>query len=250
MARKTLKKTFPVSIQAHRGFKKLYPENTLLAFRKAIETKADYVELDIHFSRDHEIVVCHDYTTGRVGNQNLIIKDSDVATLKTLDVGQGEKIPTLQEVFDLCKGKIGINIEIKHAGLAVDLNDLILKNGMENEVIISSFVHSEITEMKKINSKLICATLEPIGSGKLPYFRYLFQKSIMLTHAIETHADAIHPFSKFVTKSFCDQAHAKDLLVNPWTSDTPKEWQKLIDSGVDSIITNDPAGLYQFLAQK
>ena len=75
MSNKKLKKkeNFPVSIIAHRGFNKKYPENTILAFRKAIEAKADYIELDVHFSADKEIVVIHNYTTGNVANQDLVV---------------------------------------------------------------------------------------------------------------------------------------------------------------------------------
>jgi len=123
----------------------------------------------------------------------------------------------------MCKGKIGINIEIKHAGLAVAVNDLILKHDMENEVMISSFIHEEVAEIKRLNPNLICATLEPVGSGYLPYLKYMFSKNVFFSHAKESNADAIHPFKKFVSRSLCERAHAQGLLVNPWTSDNPKE---------------------------
>ncbi|WP_371803460.1 glycerophosphodiester phosphodiesterase [Candidatus Lokiarchaeum ossiferum] len=249
MGVKPIKKTFSVSIQAHRGFNKRYPENTLLAFQKAIEAKADYVELDVHLTVDHHIVVTHDYQTQRVADQDLIVAKSTLEQLKTLDFGQKQKIPTLQEVFDLCKGKIGINIEIKHSGLARPVNDLIIANEMENQVIISSFVHSEIAAIKKLNSNLICASLEPTASSKLGYLLSIFKRKSFIENAKRLNADATHPYTKLVNKKFCALAHANNLLVNPWTSDSPKEWQRLIDVGVDSIITNDPLSLYAFLEQ-
>ena len=87
------KKSFPIAIVAHRGYSKMYPENTLLAFQKAIDAKADYIELDVHETADHVVVVTHDYTCGRVANQDLHITATKLATLKELDFGQGEKIP-------------------------------------------------------------------------------------------------------------------------------------------------------------
>lgn len=249
MGLKHIKKTFSVSIQAHRGFKKCYPENTLLAFQKAIEVKADYVELDVHFTADDHIVVTHDYQTKRVADQDLTVAKSTLEQLKSLDFGQNQKIPTLQEVFDLCKGNIGINIEIKHNGMAKAVNDLIVKNNMEEEVMISSFVHSEIAAIKKINPELICATLEPTASSKLGYLLSIFKRKSFIENAKRLKADAIHPYTKHVNQKFCIMAHENNLLVNPWTSDSPKEWQRLIDAGVDSIITNDPQSLYAYLEQ-
>jgi len=247
MPNRTLKKTFPIAIIAHRGNKKSYPENTLLAFQKAIDAKADYIELDVHKTADNIVVVTHDYTSGRVANQDLVIRDTNLATLKELDFGQGEKIPTLQEVFELCKGKIGVNVEIKQEGLAKPVNDLIVANQVEDEVIISSFIHDEIATIKSLNKKLLCATLEPSGGNMLSFFLVTFMKGKFIENAQKVNADAINPIHFHTTRKFCNKAHQLHLLVNPWTADTPKRWEKLIKAGADSIITNDPEGLYRFL---
>jgi glycerophosphoryl diester phosphodiesterase len=232
------KENFPIAIMAHRGFKKKYPENTILAFRKAIEAKADYVELDVHFSADKEIVVIHNKTTGNVANKNLDVKDTNLDILKSLDIGEGEKIPTLQEVIDLCKGKIGINIEIKALGLAEPVVKLVEKNGMIDNIMISSFIHRELAQVKKLNPEINCATLEELGISRL------------IKRAIKINADSINPPSIMVTKKLCTEAHALGLLINPWAPDKPKSWENLIDKGVDSIITNDPEGLHKFLTSK
>lgn len=244
------KENFPVAIIAHRGFNKNYPENTLLAFRKAIEAKADYIELDVHFSADKEIVVIHNYTTGNVANQDLVVKETNLNVLKTLDVGEGEKIPTLQEVFDLCKGKIGINVEIKAEGLAESVVNLIEKNGMIDDIIISSFVHYEVARAKKLNPEINCATLEPTGGNYFAFFIAYLNKMGFIKHALNCKADSINPISIMTSKKLCSKAHVLGLLVNPWTADKPKDWETLINNGVDSIITNDPEGLYNFLASK
>ena len=238
MLKKKLKKkdNFPIAIIAHRGFNKKYPENTLLSFRKAIEAKADYSELDVHFSADKEIVVIHNKTTGNVANKNLVVNKSNLDDLKSLDIGEGEKIPTLQEVFDLCKGKMGINIEIKGSGMAESVVNLVEKNGMVDDVIISSFMHSEVAQAKKLNPEINCATLELLGTSRL------------IKRALKINADSINPPFIMTTQKLCSKAHDSGLLVNPWSTDKPNDWKRLIINGADSIITNDPEGLYNFLA--
>ena len=232
------KENFPIAIIAHRGYKKKYPENTLLAFRKAIEAKADYIELDVHFSADKEIVVIHNKTTGHVANKDFVVKNKNLNVLKSFDVGEGEKIPSLQEVFDLCKGKIGINIEIKAKGMAESIVNLIEKNGINGDIIISSFKHKEVAKAKKLRPKINCAILEETGTGRL------------IKNALKIKADSINPPFIMVTRKLCNKAHDSGLLVNAWTSNRPKDWERLIKNGVDSIITNDPEGLYNFLASK
>ena len=103
-----IRKRFNVAIIGHRGFKSKYPENTLLSFSKAIEVGADAVEFDVHSSSDGVVVVCHDGSTRRTGSAAMIIHQTPFDQLRTLDMGQGEKIPTLQEVIDLCKGKVNM----------------------------------------------------------------------------------------------------------------------------------------------
>ena len=232
------KENFPIAIIAHRGFSKKYPENTMLAFRKAIEAKADYIELDVHFSADKEIVVIHNHTTGNVANKDLVVKENDLDVLKSLDIGEGEKIPTLQEVFDLCKGKIGINIEIKALGMAESVVKLVEKNGTSEDIIISSEIHIEVAQVKKLNSVINCATIEEPGASRF------------VKRALKINADSINPAQILATEILCSKAHASGILVNPWTTDKPKEWENLINNGVDSIITNDPEGLYNFLTSK
>ena len=240
MSFKKLKKkeNFPIAIIAHRGFKKKYPENTMLAFRKAIEAKADYIELDVHFSADEEIVVIHNRATGHVANKDLVVKETNLNVLKSLDVGEGEKIPTLQEVIDLCKGKIGINIEIKVLGMAESIVKLVEKNGMIDDIIISSFKHIEVAKAKKLKPEINGATLELLGAGRL------------IKNALKIKADSINPPFIMATQKLCNKAHASGILVNPWTPDRPKDWENLIKNGVDSIITNDPERLYNFLTSK
>jgi glycerophosphoryl diester phosphodiesterase len=240
----TLKKQFSLAIIAHRGFKKSYPENTLLSFEKAIDAHADYVEFDLHETSDHEIVVNHDASTGRTGNTAYVIKDTPLATLKTLDMGSGQKIPTFEEVITLCKGKIGLQIEIKVVGIVERVVQLIEKNKMESDVIISSFTHTELQKAKSLNKNILCSALEPIMSNAI---KAVFSRGVFIEDAKKIGADGVHPLYKYINAKFCQKAHAAGLYVNPWTIDSPQQFTKLQRAGVDGIISNDPQGLYDFL---
>ena len=112
---------YPALVIAHRGFSSQAPENTLVAFRKAVELGCDMIELDIQFSKDKEVVVIHDDTLERTTNGKERLIDFTLADIKKLDAGSwvgpqfsGEKVPTLKEVLQQSKGKIPVNIEIKH----------------------------------------------------------------------------------------------------------------------------------------
>ena len=243
-----IKKKFSTSIIAHRGFSELYPENTLLAFEKALEMGADYCELDIDFSSDGIIVVIHDDTTGRVADRDLVVTKTELKSLKSLILAQDQKIPTLEEVFDLCKGKIGLNIEIKGNNMAEALNKVIKAHQMEKNVLISSFDHNEIIDLHRINPELKIATLEPSGSKILSMIRNVLNQSKLIHNADVANADAIHPFVLLASKSFIKRAHKAGYAVNIWTSD-PKQWARLVKHGVDGICTNNPAKLKSFLEQ-
>ena len=101
-------------IFAHRGYRTKYPENTLLAFRMAIETGCDGIELDVQLSKDGEIVIIHDESVDRTTNGSGAVCDMTFAQLRELDAGLGERIPLLSEYFDLVEGLPMItNIELK-----------------------------------------------------------------------------------------------------------------------------------------
>jgi glycerophosphoryl diester phosphodiesterase len=238
------KHQFGISNIGHRGFAAAYPENTLLSFSKAIETGADYVELDVHSSSDGILVVCHDGSTKRTGSAEYIISQTSFDQLRTLDMGKGEKMPTLQEVFDLCKGKIGIQIEIKGSGVADKVVELIHKNQMRDEIAISSFTHSELQRVKELDDKIICAALLPTPKGAV---KNIFSRKSLIDSTLAIKADGFHPFYKLINSKLIKLAKEKNLFVNAWTVDSPVTWGKLIQLGVDGIITNDPASLKVYL---
>ena len=149
---------------------------------------------------------------------------------------------------------MGVQIELKSTGSAQPTVELISKNKMENEVLISSFKHSELAKVKEVNPNLICAVLEPTFVNKINIAKSFFNRKIFIDHAEKYRVEGIHPLYPYVLyppfrNRFCEQAHERGLFVNAWTIDNPKTWKKLINSGVDGIITNNPEALYEFLSK-
>ena len=234
-----------VVVIAHRGFSAIAPENTLISFQKAIEIGADMIEFDVSLSKDGIPVVIHDKTLNRTTNSKGKVEDFTLEELKSFDAGSwykpsftGEKIPTLEEVILLAKGKIMLNIEIKkHSvkrkikinGLEHKIVNLLEKHGMIDEVLISSFSKMAIQRIKEFNPEIPVAYL------------YRFGINLRLINSFDKLG--IYSFNQgkrsFSKKSIQD-IHLKGIKLNIYTVNQKREMKKFIKNGVDGIITNHP----------
>ena len=124
---------------AHRGASGYEPENTLAAFSKALELKADGIELDVRLSKDGVPVVIHDSTVSRTSNGEGLVRDLSFSQLREFDFGNGERIPTLENVFEVFAGKTLIVIELKEYGLAAVVRELIDRYKAWNSIVVSAF---------------------------------------------------------------------------------------------------------------
>ncbi len=223
-------------IIAHRGASNLAPENTLKAFKKAIELKADYIEFDVRQSKDGEIVIMHDANTFRTTGYSGIIEKLTLEELKELDCGEGEKIPTLEELVKLAKGKIGLNCEIKAKDMVHKIIEIIREADLFESTIISSFKQKELIKIRYLEPQIKIASLNPTRSG---WFINWFSRKKMIKTAVENKFYAINPLYLIMNKNFIDKAHKKNLKVYPWTVDSISVIENLIKMGVDGIISND-----------
>ncbi|WP_297418528.1 glycerophosphodiester phosphodiesterase family protein [Thermococcus sp.] len=139
-------------VLGHRGYSAKYPENTLLAFKKAIEAGADGIELDVWLTRDGEIVVIHDETVDRTSNGSGRVKEMTLEELKVLDFGDGERIPTLEEVFETIPEDAVVNVEIKDIDAVPKTAEIIGRNHPDR-IIVSSFLIDALREYRKRDSK-------------------------------------------------------------------------------------------------
>ncbi len=138
-------------IIGHRGAAGYEPENTLRSFRKAIDIGVDWIEFDLHRSADGHLVVIHDPTVDRTTNGHGKVSEMTLDELKKLDAGKGQQIPTFQEVIDLARGHIRIIPEIKQEGIELEVMDVIDRNDIINQCMVSSFFTYAIRRCKEFH---------------------------------------------------------------------------------------------------
>jgi glycerophosphoryl diester phosphodiesterase len=237
-------------VLAHRGASAYAPENTLAAFNLAFDLGADGIELDVTLTQDGVVVVIHDDTVDRTTNGHGAIKAMTLAEVKQLDASfkfekqRGERIPTLAEALSAVKRGI-VNIELKSTTLKTDGIEaatlaVIAETRAADRVIISSFNPFALYRMAQLNPRLPRGLLY---SANLPlYLRRAWLRPL-------ARPTALHPDYSMVTREYVTWAHAKGYKVNTWTVDDPDEMKRLVELGVDAIITNKPDVLRQIVGQ-
>ena len=231
---------------AHRGASKAAPQNTIPAFKKAIEMGADGFENDVHLTKDGFIVICHNYEIDETSNGTGSISDYTLEELRKFDFGSyfseefaGTTIPTLDEFLDLCGGVTVINIEIKAprekgSDIVRKTINKVKEFGYFNKLIISCFNKDILIECKEVDNKTVTGILY---STDCPYTE-IYEDYIGFAKKIN--ADAVHPLGILVDEDYIADCHKAGLIVNPWTIDKPYAIERLRDWGSDGVITNYP----------
>lgn len=220
---------------AHRGFSAKYPENTLPAIQAAIELAVDFVEIDVHETRDSEIVVFHDYRLNRLCGVRGRLRDKPLAELKKLN----PDIPTLAEVLRACRGKSRLLIEIKGAD-PVKVAALIEKFGMEREVIVFSLSIPRL--------KILEAT-----NPRIPRFGLIARnlKSQISNLKSSASVQGLGLSRRLVTsRAVVERIHSHGWKLFVWTVNREVEMQRIAEWGVDGLITNHPDRAKSCLARR
>ncbi|MDH4330611.1 MAG: glycerophosphodiester phosphodiesterase family protein [Candidatus Moranbacteria bacterium] len=217
-------------IVGHKGAAGYAPENTLTSFQKAIDVGCDRAELDVRLTKDNQVVVFHDKEVSALTDGEGFVNEMTLDEIKKLNCGDGEKIPTLQEVVDLCKDKIDLQIELKAEGTPELVNEIVVKNEIEDQVVITSFKENFLKEIKSLNPDL--------KVGLLFYTNEAMLKIWELTEEIPL--DFFAPHSEMVTKEFIEKAHDIGKTVYAYRVNEKDLGDKLISMGVDSIGTDFP----------
>ncbi|MFW9969934.1 MAG: glycerophosphodiester phosphodiesterase [Candidatus Odinarchaeota archaeon] len=218
---------------AHRGASSVAPPNSLKAFQKAIDLKADYIEFDVHQSKDGEIVIIHDAYITDINGKVKFVKDMELNELKSFDIGEGETIPTLEELIKIAKGNIGLQCEVKASNFSQYLVKLLKQEDLIKTSIVSSFIFNELLKLQKLNSNLKLALLIPPELGSPRKLIKYCEK------AINSNFYAIHPYFESIDKEFVTLMHKNKILVNVWTVNEESEIKKVLEMGVDGIISDD-----------
>ncbi|HPD57219.1 MAG TPA: glycerophosphodiester phosphodiesterase family protein [Smithellaceae bacterium] len=234
------------TVIAHRGASAYYPENTIESFAGAIKMGAEMVELDVQLSRDGKVVVFHDEKINRCTNGRGKLAAYDLAELKKFDAGswfspkfKGANIPTLDEVLDLCCGKIAVNIEIKTEAVTEEIAGgieekclaLVEKHGMRRHVVFSSFDPRALAHLKEIDQRVSVAVL---------YDKKIYRDKLPSEIVGLLKADAFNCAQKELSKKRQADLRAHGISVNVYTVDLKSDMRKLLEAGVDGIFTNKP----------
>lgn len=215
----------------HRGAMGHAPENTLLSFKKAIALGANCVEGDAYYV-DGRLVVIHDDRLDRTTNGTGYLSDHDFDYLRGLDAGEGEKIPTLEELFETVDFKAGVNIELKGPGMAGPVVDFIaarrIQGWTDDLILVSSFNHLELEAVRRMDQKIKIGVLiagPPVDAVAV---------------AVRLGAYSLHLSLKFVDRTVIEAAHLRGLRVFVFTVNDPEDIRRMEALGVDGVFTNYP----------
>lgn len=235
---------FP-QIIAHRGASVVFPENTLAAIQGAIDAGADWVEIDVQEAADGVVVVIHDSDLKKIAGQPLKVREATAEQLRRFDIGSwfdpafaDQRIPTLAEALALCKGRIRLMIELKSYGYDQQLEqrviDLVEAAEMQQEVAIISLKLSALRKVRALRPDWPTGLLIPVAVG----------------NPARIDADFLAVSSNNVNRALLRAAHARRKAVQVWTINDSLHMSRLIDAGVDGIITDDPALLRELIEER
>ena len=223
------------AVTAHRGACAEYPENTMAAFLGAAGEGTDWIELDVQLSRDGQVFVMHDQNFRRTTGRNAYAWELDFAEIETLDAGsffgaefKGEKIPLLAEAIDFAREYgIRLNIELKPdprmPGLEEAVAEVVRERNFEKECVIASQDYAALKKIKEIGEEFRTAYVISVAVGQI--------------ERLEA-ADDFSIEASFVSKRLVQRLHRTGHEVYAWTVNSARNMEKMLDAGVDNIITN------------
>lgn len=224
-----------VAIYAHRGASVECPENTMAAFRRALELGVEGIELDVHVSSDGVPVVIHDDSVDRTTNGSGKVAEMTVEQLQRLDAGNGETIPTLGEVLDLVGDRLHVDIEIK----ANDAADAVLRelDGRDTRWLISSFRWDVLKYVRSRDADAELWVLTVVASDEaIEVLREINASALAIDH---------RGLDDDIVAFLADE----DIRFWPWTVNDVERAKQCVEWGAIGICTDDPATLQQAFGQ-
>src|SRR5215216_5086198 len=260
--KRTVRGAWPVNL-AHRGASALAPVNTIEAFRLAVEAGAGGLELDVHMTRDGHTVVIHDATVDRTTNGSGAVSEMTLEELRGLDAGhnfspdggptrpyrgRGVRVPTLGEVLEVFP-VVAVNIEIKAGTPGIEetvLGVLREANALGRALVVST-PHDIVKRFRKISSGRVST-----GASRWEIGVFYISSRFRLEHLVRPAYDALqvplrHRGIPLVTPRFLKAAHANGVRVDAWTINQADEMCRLLDLGVDVIMTDRPGTMAEVL---
>ncbi len=223
----------------HRGARAYAPENTLDSIEVAIEHGAQWVEVDIR-THSNELIVLHDEHLDRTTNGNGHIEQQTLATLRTLDAGNGQQIPLLQEVISHVNRRVIINIELKDTNcidrLIMLIEEFVEAGWQYDDFLISSFFHHQLQQLKQRQPRILIGVLS--AGVMLEYAKF----------AQELNAWSINLCAQSITQALVDDAKERGLKVLVYTVNNQQQFAEFKAMGVDGLFTDYPKEMLTWLA--
>lgn len=260
--RRSIRGEWPVNL-AHRGASDMAPENTIEAFRLAVEAGAGGLELDVHMTRDGHIVVIHDATVDRTTSGSGAVSEMTLHELRKLDAGhnfrpdggptrpyrgRGVRVPTLGEVLEEFPG-VAVNIDIKAGtpGIEETVFGVLREANALRRAIVVSTPHATVKRFRKVSGGHVST-----GGSKWEIGIFYLLSRLRLERLVRPAYDALqvplrHRGILVVTPRFVRAAHARGVRVDAWTINQADEMRRLLDLGVDVIMTDRPGTLAEVL---
>src|ERR671921_2789118 len=256
---------WPVNV-AHRGASSLAPENTIEAFRLALEAGAGGLELDVHMTRDGHIVVIHDATVDRTTSGTGAISEMTIDELRGPDAGynfspdggltrpyrgKGSRVPTLEEVLREFPG-VAVNIDIKagSSGIEAAVLEVIREANALGRVLVVSTRHATVKRFRRISDGHVSTGASRLETG-IFYLLGMLHLEVLARpdyHALQV--PPVHRGIPLVTPRFIAAAHSRGVRVDAWTITLADEMHRLLDLGVDVIMTDRPGTLAGVLRER
>jgi glycerophosphoryl diester phosphodiesterase len=262
---RTVKEDWPVNL-AHRGASARAPENTLEAFREAVEAGAGGLELDVHITLDGEVVVIHDPTVYRTTNGSGDVAQMSLEEIRALDAGyrfspdggsthpyrgRGLRVPRLAEVYEEFPD-VPVNIEIKRAqpGVEESVLEVIRDADAAGRTLVASNRHEVVRRFRRISGGSIST-----AASRREIANFYVLSRLRLERLYRPAYDALqvppeHRGTKVVTPRFLEAAHDRGVRVDVWTINEPDEMRRMLDLGADGIMTDRPEELVRVLEKR
>jgi glycerophosphoryl diester phosphodiesterase len=249
---------------AHRGGAALWPENTLHAFEQAAALGADVIETDVRLTADGALVLVHDETVARTTDGAGRVSDLTLAEIRRLDAGhrftpdggrtfpfrgRGLNVPTLEEAFAL-PGPLRFNVEPKDDSprLVSSLCAAVRERRMAERVVVAAFRHSTLEQFRRECPEVATSA----SASEASHFLALYKAGLAASYSppmqalqVPEYAGALH----VLTREFVEAAHARNLHVHAWTVNSPEDMRRLLDLGVDGVMTDYPDRLLEILGK-
>jgi glycerophosphoryl diester phosphodiesterase len=240
---------------AHRGASGYAPENTL---RKAIELGANYLEIDVHQSKDNHVVAIHDFDVDRTTDGSGDVKDLTIDEIKELDAGSwfnpkfaGTKIPTLQEVIDILNENVKLIIEVKggseeYPGIEESIVSIVKENKVESQVILKSFSLDVLERFKHLVPEIPRLYVFVLHFSDI---NLTLDKWIDFTDIYDNPAEVqyFQAHRWFISRSLIVEAHANSIKIIVWNVNTIEEIEAMLQLGIDGIETDYPDRIIPYL---